>query len=311
MEKSSLTYLIKVLVITLLFIYGLDKLVYYGINRISQNVYTGQSGGKINQFFLQKDELELIVFGNSRASHHIEPKSINQNSFNIGVDGTKIAYSAALIKTTPKDLKQIFLVHISPYNAFKEEYMAEDITSLKLFYHQNEIIKNEINLLGQNSLLNSIFWSQTYNGSLLSILKNYVFPQYDYKKYSGYDPLNISNDQKEKFRQLLDKWTPRNCNDINTINPIYLKYIDEIKAFCQINNKELIFYTSPIYRDDCKNDDIALTKFLDDKNITYWNLSDFFANDHSLEFWKDNTHLSSKGAKIFTTEISKRLKNIK
>lgn len=293
-------------------IFLFDKLVYFGINSISQNVYTGQSGGKINQFFLQKDNLDLIVFGNSRASHHIKTQSFNQKSFNIGVDGTKIAYSATLIKTTPKNVNQTFLVHISPYNAFDKEYYGEDIGSLKLFYHQNKIIKNEINLLGQNSFLNNLFWSQTYNGSLLGILKNYVKPQYDYTKYYGYDPLEISDDQKNKFKQILDKWTPRNCNNNNSIiNPIYLKYIDEIKAFCDLNNKKLIFYTSPIYRDDCKNDDMALSKILRDKNITYWNLSDFFKNEQSIENWKDNTHLSSQGAEIFTYEISRRLEDLK
>ncbi|UWX56110.1 hypothetical protein NYZ99_07360 [Maribacter litopenaei] len=202
------------------------------------------------------------------------------------------------------------MVHISPYNAFNQNYLGEDVASLNLFYHQNEVIRNELDLLGQNNILHKIFWSQTYNGRLLGILKNFVKPQYDFKKYSGYDPLVVSDNQRKKFNQLLDRWTTRNCDSILSINSIYSSYIDEIKTFCETNNKVLIFYTSPIYRDDCKEDDLALIRILKEKNITYWNLSDFFEKEKSLENWKDNTHLSSKGAEAFTREIQIRMQNL-
>jgi len=288
----------------------LDKVIYLSINKISKQVYTGQTGGKLNQYLKQNSDLNFIVFGSSRANHHIDPEKIDSKSFNMGMDGTKIVYSNTLIKLLPKNKKQTVLLHISPKNSFNSEYHGEDISKLSTLYHQNDIVRNEIKNFKQNKLIQDFFWCQIYNNSALGIIKNYFMPKYDYKTYFGFDPLIVSKEQNKIFSLVLEKWKPQNCSTNIELNPVYKSSLSDLKEFCKDNNKTLILYTSPIYRDDCKEDDIKLTEILKKEGFIYWNYSDFFKSDNSLENWKDNTHLSNIGADLFTQEIKNRINQI-
>lgn len=310
MKKSSLIYVIKLLFFIMLAAFVLDKLVFTGLSLLNEQVFTGQSGGKVNQFLKEKDDLDFIVFGSSRANHHINNEIIVKNSFNMGLDGTKIAFSSTLIKTLPKNKKQTILLHISPQLAFKKDYKGEDIASLSKYYHVNDIIKSEMNQLGQNNLLNNFFWCLNFHGAVLGLVKNYFLPAYDYKTYSGYDPLVVTIEQGKKIEQILRKKSKQNCEDVLTLNPIYNKMITELKEFSLANNKSIILFTSPIYQDDCKNDDNALEEILKKEGITYWNYTDFFIQDSSLRNWKDNSHLSNIGAEKFSAAIQNRMSNL-
>jgi len=307
MSKSSLSYLIQIFLFVIILTYIVDKVIYLSINQISKQVYTGQTVGKLNHYLKQKDDLNFIVFGSSRANHHIDPVKIETKSFNMGMDGTKIVYSNTLIKLLPKNKKQTVLLHISPKNSVSTNYKGEDVINLSTLFHQQDIVKNEIKKYNQNKLIQDIFWCQIYNNSALGIIKNYFIPNYNYKSYFGFDPIFVSEEQHKIFNLVLDKWEPQNCNQTFKLNQVYMSSLKELKKFCEENNKTLILYTSPIYRDDCKEDDLKLSEFLEKEGFNYWNYSDYFKNDNSLVNWKDNTHLSNIGAEIFTQEIKNRL----
>ena len=88
------------------------------------------------------------------------------------------------------------------------------------------------------------------------------------------------------------------------MNKIYSEYLDEIKYFCTNNNKKLIIFTSPIYNDICKDDNNKFQKIMSERKIVYYDFSDFLKNNNELIFWKDEVHLSSDGANLFTNKIS-------
>lgn len=307
MKKNSLIYVVKLTLIVVLIAYAVDKIVYFGLEKLNKNVFTGQSGGKVNQFLKEKDDLDLIVFGSSRANHHVNNSKISKESFNIGTDGTKIAFSAALLKTLPKNKKQTILFHISPANSMSRQYNGEDINALSKIYNHNEIIKKEFKYLKKITFLKQLFWTINFNGSTLGLMKNYFYPKNNISSYSGYDPITVTAHQKEIFKKINKHKTKNTCKDNYQLNIIYEKYINDIVRFCQKNNKRLVFFTAPIFKDDCKEDDRTLNLYLNKKNITYWNLTDMFKNNRSLENWRDNSHLSSKGAEIFTDSIKTRL----
>lgn len=102
MKKKYLIYLCRLLVLFILVSYVMDKVVYFGIRQIESKVYTGQSVGKFNQYLSIKDSLNFIVFGSSRANHHINPSLISENGYNMGMDGQKIAFSARFLSYCPK-----------------------------------------------------------------------------------------------------------------------------------------------------------------------------------------------------------------
>ena len=309
MSKSNFTYILKTLVSFFIISYLADKIVFFTINGVSDKVYTGRGVGKLNQYLKIKDDLDFVVFGSSRANHHINTNLISENSFNMGVNGRKLAFSSILIKLLPKQKKQTILLQIDPSNAFSENYFGRDVDALLVQYNRNEIIAKEIDKLNQNNILQNFYWSLSYNGTIIKLLKNYLSPNYNYKNYSGYDPIYPTKKQQQIFKLKVEQKKTMNCLDEYIMNDIYNNLLDDLKLFCNNNNKSLLIYTSPIFDDDCKNDNIEFNKIMKTKGLKYFDLSDFFKDDNSLKYWKDNTHLSHIGANIFTDSI-KQIINI-
>ncbi len=305
MDKISIKHSIKTLVLFIIISFVADKVVFFTLNKISDEVYSGQSIGKLNHYLKIKDDLDFIVFGSSRANHNIDPNEVSENSFNMGVDGSKLSFSSAMIKVLPSKREQVVLLHIEPENVFSTTYDGGDIKSLLVKYNRNEIIASEIDKLDHNSILQRFYWSLSYNGKVLGIVKNFLKPNYDYKKYSGYDPIYVSKSQNEIFTKILKQEKNPTCLKDLEINKIYEDLLDELKLYCDNNNKTLILFTSPSLEDNCKDDNVILKEILNTKGVTYHDFSDFFSDDFSIDYWKDKTHLSNKGAEIFTKEIKK------
>lgn len=303
MNTSNIKYTIKTFVLILIITYIVDKIVFYSLNKISDNVYTGQSIGKLNHFLKIKDNVDLMVFGSSRANHNINPIKLSENSFNIGVDGSKLAYNATLIKLLPKHKKQVILLHIDPEYAFDQKYSGADIQALVTKYNRIKSIKNEIDKLKQGNAIQNFYWSLSYNGSVLGIVKNYLKPNYNYNTYFGFDPIYVTEIQREIFKNVLKKEESENCQEKFTLNTLYDSYIDELKIFCKENNKTIIIFTAPKFKDNCKYDNLQFTQIMKNKEMTYYDLTDYFKDNNSIEYWKDETHLSDIGAEIFTEKI--------
>jgi hypothetical protein len=282
-------------------------------NNISDKVFTGQAIGKLNHYLEIKDSLDFIVFGSSRANHNINPIEIAENSFNMGVDGSKLSYSATLIKLLPKQKKQTILLQIDPENAFSKNYLGNDIKSLSSKYNRNNSIKEDIDKLGQQNFLQNYYWSLSYNNSILAILKNFISPNYNYKTYFGYDPIYPTKNQRAIFKHKLENVKNNNCENSFELNEIYDKHINELILFCKNNNKTLIVFTAPVFNDYCKDDNIYLSEIMKNKGLQYYDLTDFFKTNNSLNYWKDEGHLSNLGAELFTDSIKiiieKSLKN--
>jgi len=308
MNTASLKYIIKTILLILVISFLADKIIFIALNKISDKVYLGQRIGKINHYLEIKDDLNLIIFGSSRANHNINPVILSKNSFNMGVDGTKIAYSAALIKLLPVQKEQVILLNIDTFNAFSADYNGSDIDGLSVKYNRNKALKLEIDNLNQNNLIQNFYWSLSYNGLVIDLLKNYFMDDiYDYKSYFGYDPIYVSENQREIFKSIINEEKSQDCQNNFTLNKIYDTKLREIKNFCKNNNKKLIIFTSPIFNDKCKDDNIQFSQIMKNEELIYYDFTDFFKNNNSLAYWKDEIHLSNKGAEIFTEKIKKIL----
>ncbi|MFD2823592.1 hypothetical protein ACFS5M_07920 [Lacinutrix iliipiscaria] len=307
MTKAHIIFTIKLLAIILVLSYVLDKVIYYSLNKVSDTVYTGQAIGKLNHYLSVKDTTQVIAFGSSRANHHIDVRKLSKSSFNVGVDGKFIAYSSTLIKLLPKNKKQQIILHIDPNVAFRKHYNRSEIKTLMVKYHRSPIIKKELKKAEQENPLQEFYWSIDYNGLVLGILKNAVFPKYDHTNYSGYDPLHIGENDKEIFKKILERRDPLDCGENIKMNDLYLSYLKEIKTFCDENNKNLILITSPLYVDDCPEDNLELAQILSELNITYYDYTNYFKDNNALEYWKDLSHMSDVAANQFSETLSKDL----
>ncbi|KAA1246941.1 hypothetical protein [Aquimarina sp. RZ0] len=309
MKSTNIKTVLKIVGLVLILSLCTDKIIYYTLNYLSDKVLSGGGIGKQNHYLSVVDTIDIAVFGSSRASHHINPKLISDKSFNIGVDGTDIAFSATLIKLLPKKKKQLVIVNVDPPNFFNIDYDAADIGALRLKFHRNNTVNREIKKAKQNSFLQSFFWTIDYNGKFLSILKNFLKPNYNFKSYYGYDPIRVSETQK-KIRDIkLARVDDKECLDSpHNFNQLYLEYLYEIQQFSYDNNKKLIFVTTPTFNDTCKDDNNKLSELMKNQGLVYWDYSDFYKDNESLDVWKDKTHLSELGADTFSQVLVKKLK---
>ena len=307
MNKSNILATLKLIAIILITSFLIDKIIYFSLNRLGSQVFTGQTVGKLNQYIAVKDTLDIVVFGSSRANHHIDPTRFSQSSFNMGMDGQFIAYFTTLIKLLPKNITQKVILHLDPNKLFDEKYLGNDISALSIKYHENQIIKSEIDKAENASFLNHFFWSLDYNKSAFGIIKNFFKPKYDYTKYNGFDPLTLTKTQEEIRNKVLNKKNTQVCDTILIQNNYFLKYLVEIKEFCKSNQKDLVIITSPVFKDDCREDNLILAEVLDSLNITYIDYTNFLNNTNSITLWKDNIHLSKAGAELFTNQLIKDL----
>lgn len=284
-----------------------DKIIYWGLTQLSKTVFTGQGVGKVNHYLSIKDELELIVFGSSRANHHFNVGLLNSNGFNMGVDGRDMAYFNTLIHLLPKEKKQQVIINIDPKNLFVKAYSGEDILLLKNLYHQNEIIAERIEQVALEHPLQTVLWSLDYNGKFFSILKNSILPAYNHKNYSGYDPLVLTPTKAKIRDKVLAKAPTHDCTNHALMNPLYVKLLMETVTFCNNNNKQLILVTSPLYFEQCKNEKEQMEQFISKNKLTYWDYSEFFGKESKPAYWIDALHLSAEGATLFSSHLKQRL----
>lgn len=298
---------LKLALSSIVILFLLDKVVFFCLLSIENTVMCGEGVGKINQFDLVKDTTKYLVFGNSRANHHINPAVFGNSAFNIGVGGRKMAFSATLIQTLPKKKKQFVLLQIDPPYVFDTTYVGSDIDALYVKYHQNKVIKNKIDEIHRQNPFSVFFWSLDYNGLVFSILSNKFRPKYDYKKYNGYDPMENTPAEKAMFLKRLKDLPYKECN--TTPSQLERMYLKQIKDFCAQNNKVLILFTSPVYGDTCKKDNSAMAKLMKEYGLTYYDFTDYFQQDNNIDYWKDENHLSKTGADKFSLVLAKALNN--
>ncbi|MBF8149581.1 SGNH/GDSL hydrolase family protein [Winogradskyella sp. F6397] len=311
MNSDITKKIIQIIVLTLVISYGLDKLVFFSLNKVSDKVMTGQAIGKLNHFLSLKDSTNLLVFGNSRANRHIDVAMLSKNGFNMGIDGIGVAYNSTLINTLNKDLKQIVLVHIDTKNFFDNDYTGSDVNALKTKFHRNPIITKVLDSTSQLSTLQKFYYSMNYNGTSIGILKNYFRPNYNFKSYNGYDGLVVTSSQ-EKIRDIVlaKSISNKECTDNHQINTTALNYLKSIKSFSEkAPNKTFIFITSPIYHDTCEIDNKMLNEIMQELNLTYTDFTNLYKDNKDNSYWKDATHMSNKGAEAFSNHLLQKYKS--
>ena len=69
-------------------------------------------------------------------------------------------------------------------------------------------------------------------------------------------------------------------------------------------DKTIIFFTSPKFDDNCKDDNLKFSGIMKNKGMTYYDLTEYFKDNNLIKYWKDKSHLSNIGAEKFTKEVA-------
>lgn len=302
MVKQQVKYVMLLISIVLISTFLCDKLVYLGLNRISDKVMSGQRVGKFNHYLSLKDSVDVVLFGSSKVNHNVNPSLLEESTFNMGLNRRSIACAAALVKLLPKDKKQVVLLQVDGVDIFNPRYQGQDVEALLPMFHRNSTLKKEIKKAGVKSWVNDFFWCSDYNGVVLGILKNSLLPRYDHRSYNGYDPIVLTEIQKQIFKNEVESTPVTMCNEdlVLKVNHTYLRYLREISSFCKANNKVLVAFTAPEFIDFCSVDNLKIENLMSTEEIQFVDFTNSLTSYENLEFWKDFGHLSHKGSMIFT-----------
>jgi len=242
---------------------------------------------------------QILIYGSSRAQHHYIPDTITKytglSCYNCGIGGQGLAFSYIQIAEMLKRQKPVLIIlDVSP-NIILDPESDEKLKMLMPFYYRDTIIQN---ILTNSSWIEKIkYYSAVYpyNGTILSIMKSILSLKSDRNK--GYIPL---------YGRLSDEseWTDNSGNLIIPERQVIL--LNRIISSCKLNNVILKLVVSPIRKKHNSDDSILkqVRELAEQNGIEYLDFSidkTFIMNNI---FFKDNLHLNSDGATVFSIKLS-------
>lgn len=290
------------------------------LGRLFFRLYFGQKVGPFHQITYAVDSAkqDIMVFGSSRAERHysstILSKNLGYKTYNFGVAGEKIVYSAALQEVAFKrHIPKILILDINPFDISVDPTKYEKLSILIPYYsHHPELLKyiKEIGDFEELKLYSKIY---PFNSIFFILAGATLFPNKQDKDDFGYiaQSGNMSAKEANQFKQrLLERYT----NLSTAASPTDEKakgYLIQFLDLAKKNNIKTFVVISPMLF----SESYKWNKELDQKveiekiikrypNVTYWDYSsDTYYNNHSEKF-TDMLHLNKEGAEDFTNRLS-------
>lgn len=309
MKKKSITLFLFILISLLI----CDRLVYITLHGIEENVYTGQSVGKANQFNSVKDSVDLLVLGSSRAARHVDPESFSIPGYNMGMDGTHLGYATALISTLKKE-GQLVLVHVDHHEVYDIDYEGDDMLSLLNESKDSDAMEDFIKKYYPEEIyLSNLSNCYVYNGKVLGMLKNAFLGKNTGSRSNGFSPLVPTKNQKETFEAILEESGITQRIDIQEpveVNHRFESFVDFAIEVAAKNHSSLIFFTSPSLNKVDEEIRNSTADFFNTKGVQYLDDLDFF-KEFNIDYWKDRSHMSKMGAELYSIKLSKEIQQVK
>jgi len=307
--------------ITLFFI--ADFIFYIGFKKlVFSKTFSGELGGKVNEYLYHQRNVDFIIMGNSRAKYQINPTKLNNfyngNGFNIAISGVGgIVYNDILLdvlkqkKRLPKAIiLQIDAVAFESENAEKNNGLPDNesfaVNGLLPFYESKmQRFNYYINYIPVQEKWKFCFKSFSFNGKVINLLFNRLGKKEGPNDIKGYVGLNtfLKNEKESKYQE--------ETSDINSRVELRKSKLIALNAFlevCKDNNIKLITVLSPSYNNVLYRPlyNKQLIKYLEAKKVIVIN----YANINSMQnisggiYWKDETHLNDMGASIFSDTLN-------
>ncbi len=289
------------MLITLL-LFGLRKLHYHGLLKQTAGYYD-----KYNTAFVNKNQLNVIFLGSSRAEMHYNTRLFDslthQNSFNLSLAGATPQVAFAALKAYLQ-------------NSTAPEYLIYEIDYHFLKFENNEIknFNNYFPYLNNKTLLTEF---TKIDGRMPYFYYNpyYSWPYIGFKNLSTsiHGWLNIPNQIDNLYYKGYFKESLRPSLTFVPIEPYYTyfnitnrNYLDSIITICKQKNTKITLLSSPIFAGgqvdllNKKQIILQLNNIANINDINYYDLSSLpFCNNRKL--FIDHYHLNYLGANKYTT----------
>lgn len=288
--KRSITYLLVfvVLFFVLDFVAGIIMATVFP--KIEYGTY-----GKINRSLVANEE--VLIFGSSRAAHHYDPEIISyetgMTSYNTGLGGYGLLYNYALFNEIVKSYKPtVVLLDLSP-NVIIDPKTYSKLNIFSPYYHDYPSFNEIIRLDPDFSSFKTFFKLYVYNSTLYDLVRN----TFSKNPEDGYISLKGSVNAMNFVPMQLTE------SNIDSLKYFYLeKFLDTAIQ----NNIRLICVVSPTYEKFDVNNEIIdeLNILISEKGVEFHDYSNYKTLYQQPEYFKDQLHLNSEGADIFSHKIS-------
>lgn len=267
-----------------------------------------------NLLYQSKINSDLLIMGNSRAYHHVNPTIVDSmlylNSFNLGMDGNQFDMQYARFMTyyiNAHKKPKIILQNIDEWTLSKSElYIREQYIP----YYKDTCLFNAVKSTG---MLPSEYFIYPFkymgcnkNCWKIGFLEFFNLKHYDNNKTKGFLPDTISfksNTSKEMHKFM-------NCPIDECTKKLFEKYL----LFCKQNNITVICFYAPLYKDGYIEDIHRKTIAYYKKILFAYNVPilDYAVNKLSDNpiYFRNQAHLRGNGCDIFTKELTEDVDSI-
>lgn len=290
----------------------LDKALAFVFMKVFfENTLSGESGGTINYVIKEKNNLDFLILGPSRAKHGIDPSvltALGTNGHNLGINATAMLNSMLVLDilvnhgVTTKVL--VLQTDASDYASSTDKNLLDQIK--RLYPYDTEKVREYVKRAGP--LEQTLYFFDLYklNRKALNIGFNFLKRNSlgDYSGYVGLPSSSLPLDDKSVVQDLV--------YDPSSLNREALRVVQKI---CEEHGITLIVVFPPSYKNVFYNEKEQGRLINDMKKDGIKNIIDLadvgkIKGLNNKEYWRDAIHLNSNGAQVFSAALNKELQKI-
>lgn len=303
-----LKQLVEKILAFIILIILLDFTAGYLFRYLETKALNNNPQGMIPEFTMWKVEGDIMIFGSSEVRFGLIP-SLMKNELGLSASNCSninmpFYYQYCMINGVLERKKPKVMIW-SIYSCYLNTPTEKDMNGLSVlnpFYYSNDYCNRVINKKSKYENIKMASNLYRYNSRLFDLLKN-IFSKteetdmgYFARSSGGYKYPSLINGSED-------------CG----IDPEIADLFVEVIKKCKTSNVELILIVTPIFKNInnniyLKNLNEICTKY-DIPLIKEFYNSPIFLSDSTL--FADNSHLNDKGARLFTTLLCDRIKQIR
>lgn len=254
---------------------------------------------------------DILIFGASRAQHHINPEIIEDTlhlkCFNFGSGGQNIFYHYSLFKSViDRYNPKIVILEIAYIDCIDtpSSWDKDKLTIFYPYYQSNNNIKKAVDLIGRKEQYKMLSQIYPYNSLVYNIIYRYLrkdkspdFMQKGFIPISGFwkTPIAEGNEYSNMSLHFSNE---------------KLSYLKNMIDLCVTNNIQLAVTASPIYIDKKGISAVEVSrKMIEDAGFLFLNFEQDSSFINHKELFNDPLHLNANGAEKYSQIIGVILKN--
>lgn len=293
---------IKHILLFFLIFFIVEKVAWFLLDTAPKREYDT----RLEQLINGKINKDLIVIGSSRGAGNILAGQLEQetglSSYNLSYQGTDITFHEFILKTLIRynNAPKYVLLNIDSPGAFLDSNSIIFRTDILLPYTNNNYINSKLIEEEANNSLSHIFLTLRLNRNHFRYSKKVAREE---NPLDVYGSMPLLKDKKSGFLyHEIDQPYDRNMEQVSKLSA--LKRIQDI---CSQNNIKLTYIISPSFKKFSNNfyERLKGLSKREEHILVYDTLNPIYKNE---AYFFDAAHLMKNGAQIFTSEISKFIK---